>query len=723
MTTRIWVTGLGLVTPLGAGVEATWAPLVRGERAIRPVRLFSTAGQRVALAAEVDGVIVPGASWSRTSVMAATAAEEALRSAGLDVRSRRVGLVVGGTTGGMFETEEHLARLHAEPDCRDALAEMLSHPLTATGDRLGERLGPFARIRTVASACSSGANAIVVAASWLLTGEVDAVLAGASDGLCRLTLSGFNALAAIDPEPCRPFDIRRRGTSLGEGAGFLVLERDDAARARGATPVAELAGWAMGSEAHHITNPAPDGAVVASLVERAISRAGLTPRDVDYVNAHGTGTPLNDPMEAAALARALGPEIERIPVSSSKGQIGHTLGAAGAIEAAITALVVQRRTIVPTAGLGQPDPAAPLVHVLDRGREVSRVRAAISCAYGFGGMDTVLVFASPGAGSGHEVEARPVVVTGVAVAGACGLAGATRCAAIPELPLDPAGGLDPDEHLDPGRARRLDSSARLGVVVVEHALTDAAAPRSDTGVLLGSAFGNVDGSAAFMHRIFEKGPRSASPAEFPNLVPSSPVGHASIYLGLQGPAFATADLGTSGESAIVQAVQLVAAGEAERIVAGVVEPRSDIVERVLAALFSHTKSLIDAERRGVAAAVVLETQDEARRRGARVLARVRRTLEWRDDASLALASLPAPLGDRPEVVLARPNAGSDALLEGTVWAACPRVTCSQALGESYGLGAVAIAVAASRIGAGMISDALVVGLAQARGYLVVLSRA
>jgi 3-oxoacyl-[acyl-carrier-protein] synthase II len=718
---RLWVTGLGLVTPLGAGVEATWGPLVRGDRAIRPVRLFSTEGQRVALAAEVEGVRAPGPGWSRTSVMAAMAAEEALRSAKLDVRSRRVGLVVGGTTGGMFETEELLARLHAEPQCRDALAAMISHPLTATGDRLGERLGPFARIRTLASACSSGANAIVVAASWLLTGEVDAVLAGGSDGLCRLTLSGFNALGAIDPEPCRPFDIRRRGTSLGEGSGFLVLERDHAARARAATPVAELAGWAMGSEAHHITNPAPDGALVASLVERAIARAGLTARDVDYVNAHGTGTPLNDPMEAAALARALGPEIERIPVSSSKGQIGHTLGAAGAIEAVITALVVQRRTLVPTAGLEQPDPAAPLVHVMGRGRDVSRIRAAISCAYGFGGMDTVLVFASPGLGAERSEDPRPVVVTGVAVAGTCGLAGSARCATLPESPFDPAGGIQPDDYLDAGRARRLDPGARLGVVAVEHALVDAGVRSPATGVVLGSAFGNVDGSAAFMHRIFDKGPRSASPAEFPNLVPSSPVGHASIYLGLQGPAFATADLGTSGESAIVQAVQLLAAGEAERIVAGALEPHSDIVDRVLAALFSHTSALVGADRRSLAAAIVLETRDEAIGRGARVLASVKQTLEWRDDATPALASLRAPAGPRAEVVLARPNAGSDALLDGTSWAACPRVTCSPALGESDGLGAVAIAVAASRIAAGTIADALVVGLAQARGYAIVLS--
>jgi 3-oxoacyl-[acyl-carrier-protein] synthase II len=700
----VWVTGLGLVTPLGVGVERTWQRLVAGDRAIRPIQRFSVEGQRSALAGEVDGVEVRGPGWSRTSAMAATAAAEAMQAARLDVHQLRVGLVVGTTTGGMLETEQLLARLHAEPECREALADMLSHPLTATGDRLAEQLGPFARVRMLSSACSSGANAIVVAASWLLSGEVDAVVAGGTDGLCRLTLSGFNALGALDLEPCRPFDRRRRGTSLGEGAGFLVLERADAARRRSAKPVAELAGWAAGSEAHHITNPAPDGDVVVSLITRALDRAGLSPADVDYVNAHGTGTPVNDRVEAAALARALGPEIDRVPVSSSKGQIGHCLGAAGAIEAAITALVVERRTLVPTAGLDEPDPEARLVHVRNVGAQVPRVRAALSCAFGFGGMDTVLVFADASRPArAAKLAERTIVITGAAVATEHG-----------------------DSHLDLSRARRLDRVARLGVVAVESALRDAGPPDPATGIVLGSAFGNVDGSAAFMHRIFERGPRAASPADFPNLVPSSPVGHASIYLGLHGPAFATADLGTSGESAFVQAFQLVASREADRIVAGVVEPRSSIVERVLSALFTRAAQSTPDARRGsadVAAALVLEDGSHARRRSARVLARVRKVLEWRSDADDAVSRLGRPGGDRAEVVLARESASAcvDALLASTGWSASPRVSCATALGDSDGLGGVAIAVAAARVSAGLVTDALVVGLDEGRGYFIVLS--
>jgi 3-oxoacyl-[acyl-carrier-protein] synthase II len=745
---RLCVTGLGLVTPLGPNAEATWTRLVKGDCAIRPLTLFDPAGQRANFVAEVPDVDLPTGPrdvtgiWSRTSAMALSAAGEAMRMARLAPgaarpgASTRVGLVVGGTTGGMFETERLLARLHAEPGCREVLADMLSHPLTATGDRLDERLGPFCRVRTLSSACSSGANALIVAAGWLLSGEVDAVVAGGSDGLCRLTITGFNAIAAIDPEPCRPFDRRRRGTTLGEGAGFLVLERESSARSRGVSAVAEFAGWALGSESHHITNPDPDGAVVAALIGEALERSGLDPSDIDYVNAHGTGTIANDRMEAAALARAFGGEIARVPVSSSKGQIGHTLGAAGAIEAALTALVVARRTIVPTARLDEPDPTLGLLHVPYVGREVPRVRAALSNAFGFGGMDTVLVFAEPTrerrvsprgpALAPQPAETVRVVVTGAAVFGPCGRLASNECATLPEHRFDVDAAVDSDVFLDASRARRLDRAACLGAVAVEHALEDSKAPRDGVGVVLGSSFGSVDGCAAFMHRIFQKGPRSASPAEFPNLVPSAAVGHVSIYCGLHGPAFGTADLATSGESAIVQAWQLVSTCEAVRVIGGSAEPRGDIAGRVLSGLFDGIDAPVRSvvPRADVAAAVLLESEDAARARGGRILAGIEQVLEWRGDRASSLAALRPPrAGARAEVVQARVTPSGEQLLADTGWRACPRVSCARALGESDALGAVAVAVAAGRIAMGLIDQALVLGVAQGRGYAIVLAAA
>ena len=223
--TRLVVTGIGLVTSLGGTRDASWSALVRGDRGLRPINLFDTTNQRARLGGQVEAVTIPDlgeagpAGWSRSSAMAYAAAREAMNEGRVEPAKMRVGLVVGATTGGMFETEARLAELHANPDAHDALLEMLSHPLTATGDRLDETLGRFVRVRTVSSACSSGANALIVATSWLHSGEVDVVVAGGTDGLCRLTLSGFNALAAIDVSACRPFDKNRRGLNLGEGAG------------------------------------------------------------------------------------------------------------------------------------------------------------------------------------------------------------------------------------------------------------------------------------------------------------------------------------------------------------------------------------------------------------------------------------------------------------------------------------------------------------------------
>jgi 3-oxoacyl-[acyl-carrier-protein] synthase II len=732
---RIWMTGAGLVTALGANTRATWDGLIRGERGFRAVDLFDVAGQRSKIAATVQGLDLPDHSgaWSRTSVFARKAAEEALTEAGIDPKTKRVGLIVGSTTGGMFETEARLAKLHAEPHTREgrrALFEMLSHPLTSTGDRLFECLGPFARVRTICSACSSGANALAIGALWLLSGKVDAVLAGGSDGLCRLTFSGFNALAAIDPEPCRPFDLGRRGLNLGEGAGFAVLERASDACARGKTPIAELAGWAIAAEAHHITNPEPAGGVAANVIARALLRAKLSPAHVDYVNAHGTGTPLNDAMESAALTFALGEEIRRIPVSSSKGQIGHTLGAAGAVEGILAALAVAHGVLPPTVGLLDPDPACDLVHVMHKAC-VSNVRSAISNSFGFGGMDTVLVLAEPGLGPPHEPRARKVVVTGVSTLTPAGLMGPQGSAALLSGPPRDvrAGRLDVDlaSFLDAARARRLDRPACLGTIVAERALAEegtfmARHAAERVGVVFGSAFGSVDASAAFMHRLFDKGPRFASPAEFPNLVPSSPVGHVSIYLGLRGATFATADLATSGESAVAQGAELVALGEADVLVAGSIEGASEIAERILVGLFARSKAETDTPRSEGAAALVLEAEDHAKARGARVLARLGEVYQWRNGAEAPLASVPLSVDpERARVVLPRENGGVEILLEASPWRAVPRLLVAPRAGQHEGLGGIALAAAAGLIGEGDVQEVLVVGLSIGRGYAVTLA--
>lgn len=716
--------------------------LMQGKSAFRPLTLFDTSDQRTHLAAEVTGVTVADvapathrATWSRTDAMAVVAAREALAEARIDPRRDEVHAAFGGTTGGMFETEGLLAEMVRNPSRREPHTLMLSHPLSATSDRLQSAVGPFARSHTLCSACSGGANAILLGADWIRSGKSARVLAGGADGLCRLTFTGFNALGAVAPDRCRPFDRRRAGLGLGEGAAFVVLESEESVRARGAVPLAELSGWAVGSEAHHITNPEEAGATAAALIARALQRGGVGLSELDYVNAHGTGTPLNDAMESRALRRALGSEVARIAVSSCKGQIGHTLGAAGAIEAAMTVLAIARGELPPTGGLEEPDTECELAHVMGEGRRAG-VRAAISNSFGFGGTDTVLLFTRPGLvaepSAGRPLAAREktprvrIVVTGAATLGPLGLLGSRGSLRY----IEPGPGptreplqFEAKEHFDLARARRMDRAARLLTMAMQTALGESRGARPvgpELGAIAGSAYGSVDASAEFIQRIYEKGGRLASPMAFPNLVPSSPVGHAAIYLGMRGPVLATLDLGVTGDAAVALACELIEAGEAPAMLAGCVEERSAITEHVLGPLCAGSGNWRGVRSEG-SAAILLEEEGHAERRGATPLCRVETYASGRGGFAHAARELPAP-GSAALVVLARRDEATLGALTETQWRGVPIVEVASRAGHHEGLGALAVAVAVGVIGEGRAEQVLVLGLAPDRWTTLVLTR-
>jgi 3-oxoacyl-[acyl-carrier-protein] synthase II len=736
---RIWVTGIGVVSPLGRGAAITMDRLVAGDRAFAPLSLFElaagdrpTAGPRkTQLAAEVTGLsaaeVAPDGDegWSRTDAMSVLAAREALAHGGVEPTRTAVDLIIGGTTAGMFETEDLLAQLSRHPDAIAPLRRMLSHPLSSTGDHVHAAAGPFRRIRSVCSACSSGANAILLAAAWIRGGAADCVLAGGADGLCRLTYTGFGALSALDSNPCRPFDKRRAGLNLGEGAAFLLLERDEHARARGAKPIVELRGWAVGAEAHHITNPERTGRMAARVMRDALARAELTAAEIDYVNAHGTATPLNDPMESAALHECLGREVERVPVSSSKGQIGHTLGAAGAIEAAVTAMAIQRGVLPPTVGLEEVDPDCRLAHVTTS--RPAALRAAMSNSFGFGGTDTVLVFARPDAFPEPQPTPRvQVVVTGAATVGPAGVHGTRGTATYLESGPPPAPApiaFQASEHLDVARARRLDRAGRLGTVAIQTALNEAGRAADDAdviGAIVGASFGSVDASTAYMCRIYDKGAKFASPADFPNLVPSSPVGHASIYLGLRGPVFAMADLGVTAECAMITAADLISVGEAEALAAGSVEEASPMIERCLGPICSGI--LQNGARSEGASALIFESEERVRARGGKVIARVVWWTSWRGEPEAPLAGAPPPAAGAA-VILAREDELLTRWLQASAWSAAPRRTVAARAGSHEGAGGFAAAAAVSALERRALPAALIVGRAPDRGYAMLLGSA
>ena len=398
--TRVVVTGMGAITAAGPDVAALRVALHGEHTCIGDVTLFETDGLRTHIAGEVRTMRasrllprVARARASRSDRFALLATEEALAHGGLELPfadPARIGVAIGSSTGGMLETESYYRARLAQERPRGLRKRLAAATVAAPTDLVAAALGTRGPRLSPSTACSSGAIALAMAASWIRAGRVDVAIAGGSDALARMTYTGFHALQALSSEPCRPFDRERRGLSLGEGAGIVILESEAHARARGARILAELAGAGLSCDASHPTAPHGEarGAVLA--LEAALRDAGASPSDIDYVNAHGTGTVQNDASETFALRRVLGAAAGRVAVSSTKALIGHLLGAAGAVEAIVTVLAIEDGWAPPTLHLRHADPACDLDYVPNVGRRLA-ITAALSNSYGFGGNNCSLV--------------------------------------------------------------------------------------------------------------------------------------------------------------------------------------------------------------------------------------------------------------------------------------------------------------------------------------------
>ncbi len=635
------VTGVGAVTALGAGAEPMYARLLAGEQRLTTPRSFDVAEQRCRVAAvlspEVERRLEPllEAGWSRSDAMAKLAAEEALADAG---HPRVDGLIVGATTGGMLEAEPLLATAPEALLTRESV--LASYPTSSTARRLSELLPDLERQLTLCSACSSSALAILQAARWLRQGLARCVLVGGTDALCRLTFAGFDALGALDTHASRPFDAARAGLSLGEGAAFLVLVPRAAARAGAARVRAWLVGGAEGGEAHHITQPEPSGRLQARLVTEALGSAGWAPEDVDYVNAHGTGTPHNDGAELRGLGEALGAHAARVLVSSSKPQLGHTLGAAGALEAVVTVLALEQGVAPPTLGLTRPELPGAVDYVVGHGRRAP-LRAALSSSFGFGGTGAVLAFAAA------EPEPSPAPPLDEVYVSA--------------FVTTEGGPADPLALLEPARSRRFDrASAWLGALgerLLERAALPAAERRA-LGLVVAQAHGNVGRTAALLRRLHEQGPRRLPPAEFPHLLPSAAVSNAAIYLGLEGAAVSTSAGALGLEASLSVGRCLLLTGERAAALVGVCEPADELTARVFEA---EGAARCGAE---LGLLLLLERRASVARRGAPALARL--VVSELVERGRSAARLPEP---RPgaRLVTTSARAALERELEGSAW--------------------------------------------------------
>ncbi|HEV3128560.1 MAG TPA: beta-ketoacyl-ACP synthase II [Solirubrobacteraceae bacterium] len=400
MKRTVVITGLGAVTPLGVGARSLHERWSAGECGIA-----DGAGACDEFAPDQFFSVKQLRRLDRFSQLALVAAEEALTEAGLadelGYDSLRFGCVIATGIGGLgtVESQHDLMRERGTK-----LMSPLGIPMympNAAAAAVSMKHGLRGQTFGVVSACSGGAHALGLAARMIQYGDADAVVAGGSEAaLTEFAFGGFNAMQALSPSGIsRPFDARRDGFVMGEGAAALVLEDAASAQARGATILAELAGYGSTADAHHLTAPDPEGGPAAQAISLALADAGLAPAEIDYVNAHGTSTPLNDPAETAALKRALGEvQAKQIPVSSTKSAIGHLLGAAGAVEAVATVETLRTRIIPPTLGYAVPDPACDLDYVPGEARRISpngHQLSAISNSFAFGGHNVALVLKGP----------------------------------------------------------------------------------------------------------------------------------------------------------------------------------------------------------------------------------------------------------------------------------------------------------------------------------------
>ena len=402
---QVVVTGMGIITGIGDSVPEFKKGLFDGKCGIGPVSLFDTTGFPCQTAAQagrkdLEAGFAPRLikRVSRCDLLGLIAAKEAISDSGLNLERcdrEDIGVVMGGGAGGMRSWEEY-RRTQWIGKTRPRPSLLLPSASCTLTDLIAGHYGLTGTRATISTACSSSGTSIGYAFDLIKSGVHEIVVTGGSEALSELTFAGFNALRAMAPDPCRPFDKNRQGLSLGEGAAVLILEELEHAKNRGATIYAKVLGYAINADAYHMTAPDPDAKGMSKVMINALANAGASTDQIDYINAHGTATKMNDYTETQAIKSVFGKEkAGSLAVSSTKSMVGHCLGAAGAIEAMATILAVHHQILPPTIHLDEPDPDCDRDYVPNRSK-IRKIDAALSNSFAFGGNNTCLVFGRAG---------------------------------------------------------------------------------------------------------------------------------------------------------------------------------------------------------------------------------------------------------------------------------------------------------------------------------------
>jgi 3-oxoacyl-[acyl-carrier-protein] synthase II len=395
---RIVITGAGIVTPLGFGWKPNAEGFRAGKTAMRPVTLFDVSRQRVKTAAQVDlpETLPPThlhprqlRRMDRAAKLLVLAALEAWKQSGWEP-CENLPLVLGTTSGGMTLGETYYRQAIHTPgsDCGQA-TRVQNYQAQRQALDVVDALGFSGPITIIANACASGANSIGHAWDLIRRGQAERVFTGGYDGISQMVFGGFDSLQALSPTVCRPFDVNRNGLALGEGAAMLALETLDSAKKRNAEILGEIVGYGAATDAHHLTQPHPNGDAALASMNAACAAARVSPNKINYINAHGTGTPLNDSAEAVAINRWAGADAKNIPVSSTKSSIGHLLGAAGSVEAVICLMALREQWLPPTTTLETLEPICTFPFV--RTPTEAKVEYALTNSFGFGGANGTLI--------------------------------------------------------------------------------------------------------------------------------------------------------------------------------------------------------------------------------------------------------------------------------------------------------------------------------------------
>jgi 3-oxoacyl-[acyl-carrier-protein] synthase II len=645
---RVVVTGMGAITSQGNSLEEFWEGVSNGRVAIRAVKHLPMDGYRTSLGGEVQdpaapehGYLNPDGFHDRAIDFTLKAAEEAMTNCGVQVGpipAERWGVVIGTCNAGLLAGEEwHVRRKRGEQ--LDPRLVLLVPP-QAMAEALSGAFGLRGPVLSVDTACAASANAIGYAGELVRSGQADAVLTGGADAFSDILYAGFNSLESLSPEPAAPYSRDRKGLSLGEGSGMLVLMREDLARQHGAPVLAEIMGYGLSADGYHPTAPHPEGRGAARAIQTALAQGGVSPSEVGYVNSHGTGTAKNDPAETAATKVGLGEEAARgAAVSSTKSMIGHLLGGAGAIEAISTVETLTHQLAPPTAGYTEPDPECDLDYITE-GPRAMELEVAVSNNFAFGGANASIVFARAGARTQGPPTPRldRVVITGLGALTPAGTdldalweaySAGRDCTSTEDGVQLGRVDFSAGDFLGPKERKRVDRLGLFSIIASRLALTDAGLELSDenrtrVGAILGTGVGPMESMEGFAVGVIEEGAGGANPAVFPNTVYNAAGGQVAIKIGALGSASTVTAGHAAGASSLCYGCDLAATDHADAVLCLGADSLTDTVitaYRELGVLAGASPNGAGAHGMALAeagVAVLVERLGAARERGARI---------------------------------------------------------------------------------------------------------